>query len=103
MEEENFKFSNLLSSIPVRNDVPHESPHESPDESPDEEHETKSLRSITIKPLNSGFLVKVGCQDIAIETSDKLIYMLTKYLTNPTKFESEWYSKDVINKLDNIK
>ena len=53
--------------------------------------------------LSSGFLVNVGCQRIAIETPDKLIYMLTKYLTDPTKFESEWYSKDVINKLDNIK
>ena len=63
----------------------------------------KSLRSIEIDPLSSGFLVRVGCQRIAIETPDKLIYMLTKYLTDPTKFEKEWYSKDVINKLDNIK
>ena len=63
----------------------------------------KSLRKIEIEPISSGFLVNVGCQRIAIETPDKLIYMLTKYLTDPTKFESEWYSKDVINKLDNIK
>jgi hypothetical protein len=107
MEEQNINPSQLLRSVSVRNNVPYESPDEIIDESTDREEyiddTTKSLRTIKIDPLNSGFLVNVGCQSIAIETLDKLIYMLTKYLTDPTKFESEWYSKDVINRLDNIK
>jgi 3-hydroxy-3-methylglutaryl CoA synthase len=112
MNEQNNNPSQLLRSVSVRSNVPDDtrqygSPDEMVDESVDREgyidNTAKSLRSIEIDPLSSGFLVRVGCQSIAIETPDKLIYTLTKYLTDPTKFESEWYSKDVINKLDNIK
>jgi len=112
MDERGINPSEVLRSVSVRNDVPnntrqYESPDEIVDESVDGEgypdNRAKPLRPIEIEPISSGFLVRVGCQRIAIETPDKLIYMLTKYLTDPTKFETEWYSKDVINRLDNIK
>jgi hypothetical protein len=59
-------------------------------------------RGISINPLNSGYLVKVGCQSVAVESTEKLIDMLNKYLTNPMEFERKWYSKSVRNRLDNI-
>jgi len=59
-------------------------------------------REITIKPLSSGYYVKVGCQEVAVESTEKLITMLNAYLSNPSNFEKKWYSKDVRNKLDNI-
>lgn len=65
------------------------------------ESETRS-REIRIKPLDSGYLVNVGCQSIAVETTENLILMLNRYLTNPIDFESKYYSKDVRNRLDNI-
>lgn len=61
-----------------------------------------SLREINISPLNSGFMVRVGCQTVAVEKSETLITMLTKYLNNPSEFEKKWYSKNVINRLENI-
>jgi hypothetical protein len=40
-------------------------------------------RQITIEPLNKGYVVKVGCQTVAIENKDRLIDLLTRYLRNP--------------------
>lgn len=59
-------------------------------------------REIAIKPLGSGYYVKVGCQELAVESTEKLITMLNSYLSNPSEFERKWYSKDVRNRLDNI-
>jgi hypothetical protein len=59
-------------------------------------------RDIKITPLSSGFLVKVGCQSIAIETNEKLVNVMAKYLDNPNDFEKRWFSKDVRNRLENI-
>lgn len=61
-----------------------------------------NVRGISINPLNSGYMVKVGCQSVAVESTEKLIDMLNKYLSNPSDFETKWYSKDVRNRLDNI-
>lgn len=61
-----------------------------------------SLRDVKITPLSSGFLVKVGCQSVAVETPEKLLAALTKYYDNPSEFERKWYEKPVINRLENI-
>ena len=61
------------------------------------------VRGISINPLNSGYMVKVGCQSVAVETTETLIDMLNKYLTNPADFERKWYSNNVRNRLANIK
>jgi len=63
---------------------------------------SNDLRGISINPLSSGYMVKVGCQSVAVETTEKLIDMLNKYLTDPVDFERKWYSKTVRNRLDNI-
>lgn len=52
--------------------------------------------------LSSGFLVKVGCQSVAVETPEKLLAALAKYYENPSEFERKWYEKPVINRLENI-
>jgi len=61
-----------------------------------------STRDIKVTPLNSGFLVKVGCQSVAVETNEKLVDMMAKYLADPQGFERKWYSKEVRNRLENI-
>lgn len=61
-----------------------------------------SLRDVKITPLSSGFLVKVGCQSVAVETPEKLLAALAKYYENPSEFERKWYEKPVINRLENI-
>lgn len=61
-----------------------------------------NVRGISINPLSSGYMVKVGCQSVAVESTERLIDMLSKYLTDPADFERKWYSKNVRNRLENI-
>ena len=61
-----------------------------------------SIRNISIEPLNSGYIVRVGCQNAAVETTETLLAALTKYLNNPDDFERAWYSNNNRNKLQNI-
>jgi hypothetical protein len=61
-----------------------------------------NVRGVSINPLSSGYMVKVGCQSVAVESTERLIDMLNKYLTDPREFERKWYSKDVRNRLENI-
>jgi len=46
---------------------------------------------INIEQLDLGYIVTVGCQKFAIESSDKLVDALSKYLKDPSKVEKEWY------------
>lgn len=47
-------------------------------------------RTITIRPLNYGYEVTVGCQTFAIETVDSLLGNLDTYLRNPAEIEKKW-------------
>tara|TARA_R110000782_G_scaffold21299_1_gene57311 strand:- start:13087 stop:13416 length:330 start_codon:yes stop_codon:yes gene_type:complete len=69
------------------------------DQEVEESNESSGLREIIIKPLDSGYLVKVGCQTLAVETTKQLITSLSDYLTNPRLFESEWNRNKNRNKL----
>ena len=60
------------------------------------------IRDIKIVSLNSGFLVKVGCQSLAVEKTETLLARLSDYLTNPYEFEKKWFSNNNRNKLDNF-
>lgn len=64
--------------------------------------EPSSPREIQIRPLNSGYFVRVGCQEVAVESTEKLISTLSAYLYDTDTFEKEWYSKNTRNRLDNI-
>jgi hypothetical protein len=58
-----------------------------------------NLREVIITPLNSGYLVKVGCQSIAVETTKTLLKALGEYLENPNGFEENWYKNTNRSKL----
>ncbi len=49
---------------------------------------------ITIEPLDYGYLVSVGCQKLAVESSERLIKKLGEYLANPGAIQSTWFSSD---------
>jgi hypothetical protein len=57
------------------------------------------FREVNIKPLSSGYLVNVGCQTVAVETTETLLKRLGEYLNNPTQFEKEWKKNPNRNKL----
>ena len=56
----------------------------------DEAYSSSSLREVNIRPLSSGYLVNVGCQSVAVETTETLLKTLGEYLNNPTGFERDW-------------
>lgn len=47
--------------------------------------------TINIEPLEYGYLVRVGCKTLAVESRHKLIAKLAEYLENPAEAESKWY------------
>lgn len=61
--------------------------------------ESYALREVVIKPLSSGYLVSVGCQSVAVETTENLLNALGKYLKNPAEFEKNWNANENRNKL----
>lgn len=58
-----------------------------------------SLREVNIRPLSSGYLVNVGCQSVAVETTETLLKTLGEYLNNPSEFERAWNRNKNRNKL----
>ena len=62
---------------------------------------SRALRDIKIVPLDSGYMVKVGCQSVAVETNETLISKLTEYLNDPSSFEDKWFNNSNRNKLQN--
>ena len=57
---------------------------------------TTQAREINIRPLNHGYVVNVGCQTFAIESVEKLISNLEKYLHSPIETEKEWFSGNLL-------
>jgi hypothetical protein len=45
---------------------------------------------IRISPISYGFIVKVGCQTVAVEEAKTLANALSAYLLNPVDFEKDW-------------
>ena len=50
----------------------------------------QTAREIHIKPVGHGFIVQVDCQTIVIESVNKLIGLLSVYLTNPAETEDRY-------------
>jgi hypothetical protein len=57
-----------------------------------------TIRDIKIQQLNSGYLITVGCQTIAIETASKLSSALNSYIMSPREFERKWFSVEKVNR-----
>jgi len=49
------------------------------------------MRGFSVEPLNHGFVVRVGCQQFAIEKKEDLVSKLTEYITNPAATEKKWF------------
>jgi hypothetical protein len=60
---------------------------------------SRSNHEIKIAQLNSGYLVNVGCQSAAVETTEALLKVLGEYLDDPSGFENKWYKNPNRNKL----
>ncbi len=45
---------------------------------------------INIRPLNSGYLVGVGCQSFAFENKERMMKMIQAFLNDPQKVGANW-------------
>ena len=52
-----------------------------------------TMREVSIRQLSHGYMVVVGCQTFAIETSSDLIAKLSEYILNPAATEQKWEEK----------
>lgn len=52
--------------------------------------EENHIRSISIRQLNHGYVVEVGCQTLAIESASKLIALFSEYVLNPIATEQKY-------------
>ena len=48
---------------------------------------------VTISKLLRGWIVQVGCQSVAFETLDKMLFEVGRYLRNPQDVEKEYLQK----------
>lgn len=48
------------------------------------------IRSINVRQLNHGYIVEVGCQTLAIESSTKVVALLSEYIYNPLATEEKY-------------
>ncbi|KKK58837.1 hypothetical protein LCGC14_3040410 [marine sediment metagenome] len=55
------------------------------------------MKDIKIKPILNGWLVKVGCAEIAFTDVDKMCKELKRYCNEPDNVEKE-YEKKALNK-----
>lgn len=49
-------------------------------------------RQIGIRELSRGYIIDVGCQSFAFESTDLLLIKLGEYLKNPEATEKKWYA-----------
>lgn len=54
------------------------------------ESANSTINPIEIRQLSYGYKVKIGCLEIAIESKEKLITMLTLYIEDPKGVEDHW-------------
>ena len=71
-------------------------PIESLRNAPTPEGKSSQAREINIRPLNFGYVVNIGCQTFAIESVEKLVSNLEKYLNSPNDTEKEWFSGNLL-------
>lgn len=57
---------------------------------------------VTVRSLNYGYIVTVGCNSFAIETSEDLTKSLTAYFLNPRETTLLWHNQRKLPHLMNV-
>lgn len=53
------------------------------------------IRNFSVRELNFGYVIDVGCHSFAIETPEKLTQLIGEYLTNPKATEKKWFKNQL--------
>lgn len=60
--------------------------------------DSERIREISIRELNRGFIVKVGCHSFALSTSDELIRLISDYIKSPSETEHKWFNGELLKR-----
>lgn len=63
---------------------------------PLQEKQMNSIKETRIRQLNHGYVIDVGCHSFAIESAQKAIELLGKYIINPSATEKEWFEGSLL-------
>lgn len=55
------------------------------------------FRDFTVKKLNYGYIITVGCHRFAIEDKKKVIKLISEYVDDPNKVESKWWKNKTLS------
>jgi hypothetical protein len=55
------------------------------------------INDLVIKQMDLGYLVKVGCQTLCIESKERLTKLFTAYVNNPEKTMDKYYRDELLN------
>ena len=55
------------------------------------------INDLVIKQMDLGYLVKVGCQTLCLETKERLIQLFTAYVNDPKKTIDKYYKDELLN------
>jgi hypothetical protein len=55
------------------------------------------INDLVIKQMDLGYLVKVGCQTLCLETKERLIQLFTDYVNDPAKTMDKFYKNELLN------
>ena len=55
-----------------------------------------ATRNINIRALHHGYIVEVGCQQVAVESVDKLLKALEAYLRDPVATEKLYSNRELL-------
>lgn len=53
------------------------------------------IKEIRITQVDHGYIVNIGCQTFAIESSKRLVKNIEKYLESPQEIEKAWMNKSL--------
>ena len=67
---------------------------------PDYQSKPSKMKDIVIKQMDYGYLVKIGCQTLCIETEKKLRKALKKYMKDPDGVEQLHMQGEFMENLD---
>jgi len=55
------------------------------------------IHDLLVNQMDLGYLVKVGCQTLCLETKERLIQLFTAYVNDPKKTMDKYYKDQILN------
>ena len=65
------------------------------EEGPVRANDSRTTRTVVIKPMHYGYIVKLDCHEFAFESVDRALKYISEYLKDPTGTEEKWWKNEL--------